>query len=95
MSDDLSLPPVPPSDSVRLGEHEKTTTPGTIERERQDTECPQCSGPVYYIERATGRVIIDIWDAEEWDSDEYDLSVERDEIERLNECDRCGWRVYV
>jgi DNA-directed RNA polymerase subunit RPC12/RpoP len=95
MGEDHQHPPVPPSDSVRLGKHEKTTTSRTLERERQETACPQCSGPVYYIEKTTGRVIIDMWDPETFDNDEFDLSQEREEIERFQECGRCGWRVYV
>ena len=84
-------PPVPPTDSIRLPEHEKTVGTRTLEQDPVDL-C-DCGGTIYYVERATGRVIIDMWDAVDWDSDEYRLSVERDEIERYQQCDRCGWRV--
>jgi hypothetical protein len=94
-SDDKPRPPVPPSDSVRLAEHEKTVGSGTLDREPQETPCPQCGGTTAVVERQTGRVIIDMWDATEWDSDEYDLSAERNEIERYQACNRCGWRVYL
>lgn len=93
--DEKPHPPVPPSDSVRLAEHEKTVGSSTVEREPQGTECPACGGPTVYVERETGRVILDMWDATDWDSEEYELAKERHEIERYQECERCGWRVYV
>lgn len=94
-STDANHPPVPPTDSVRLAEHEKTVRSGVIERSACETPCIQCGATVYYKVVRTGRVIVDMWDATDFDSDQYDLSAERAEIERYQECDRCGWRVYV
>lgn len=88
-------PPVPPTDSTLLAEHEKTVGTTVIEREPQSTSCPQCDGRVEYVERQTGRVIIDMWDPEQFDSDEYDLTAERNQIERFNRCKDCGWRIEV
>jgi len=94
-TDEKPTPPVLPTDSTCLLEHEKTVGTRTLEREPQSTDCPQCGGTTYYLERQTGRVIIDMWDYEDWDSDEYQLIQEREQVERVQECDRCGWRVYL
>lgn len=87
-------PPVPPSNhsvARELSEHRSRT----LERERLDTECPGCGGPVYYEEVATGETVIATWDPETFDPDEYELTTSYERTERYQECERCGFRVYL
>lgn len=93
MSSDVPpTPPVPPSEHRRVPELDEMGS-RIIDRERQDTECPQCRGTIYYVERATGETMMAFWDFDEWDSDEYRLSETYERTERYHECERCGWRI--
>lgn len=90
MSDDEKpTPPVPPMDEIIHPEKEHGSC--VLEREAVDT-C-DCGGTIYDEEIATGRVILAIWEATDFDPDDYQLSVEYDETERRVECSHCsaGW----
>jgi hypothetical protein len=86
--DEKPTPPVPPTDTVEI--REKRTGPRTLERERVDT-C-DCGGTIYEETIATGRTILAIWSALDFDSDRFRLSEEYEQTERRVRCDRCGWR---
>jgi len=92
-SDEKPTPPVPPSDHMRVPELDDEATGGVIEREPQDTECPQCGGTIYYVARKTGEAMMATWDPETFDHDEYRLDETYERTERYQVCDRCGWRV--
>lgn len=93
-ADEKPTPPVPPSDHTRVRELDEKGS-RILESEPQEAECPQCGGTIYYVEEATGETMMAMWDSESFDSEEYRLSETYERTERYQECDRCGWRVYV
>jgi hypothetical protein len=90
--DEKPHPAVPPSEHSRARELDKGGS-RTLDRERLDTPCPQCGGPVYYFEVATGEMMVATWDPEQFDPDQYELTEIYERREGYQECARCGWRV--
>lgn len=84
--DEKPLPPVPPAHAFVHPEKRHGTR--ILERERVDT-C-DCGGTIYEERVVTGRIIVETWDAEQFDADEFRVSNEREETEGRVECDCCG-----
>ncbi|ELZ84420.1 hypothetical protein C453_12776 [Haloferax elongans ATCC BAA-1513] len=78
-------PPVPPTDQTTYPTEKGSRIVAT---ERVDT-C-DCGGDLVDEEVATGRMVVGMWDATDFDADEYRLSIEWEQTEHRVRCTRCG-----
>jgi hypothetical protein len=84
-------PPVPPTDVVEI--RERRTSPQELSREFASL-C-ECGGEVFEIEIDTGRTMLALWDATDFDSERFRLSREYEQTERVARCERCAMEVYL
>jgi len=87
--DEKPTPSIPPTDRIIHPEENRGTS--VLESEAVDT-C-DCGGTIYDEQIATGKTIIAMWDATEFDSETYKLSEQYPQTENRVRCDRCstGW----
>lgn len=90
-SEEKPTPPVPATDSFV---YEPGDAPcGVKVIERNVHHCP-CGG-AYQLERVfTGKMVVDIWDSDRFDSDQFALEDEHPHFEDRQRCRRCGAEVY-
>jgi hypothetical protein len=93
-SDDKPTPPVPPGDHRRIPELDEGST--VRERERV-MACPddRCPGSIWLFVVDTGEAVMAFWDREQFDAEQYQLSITYEWTARYQECDHCGWRVEL
>lgn len=90
--EDPPTPPVPPTRSTPIPREHTDVNAGVIERERTGT-C-DCGGRLSEETVRTGRVIVWSWDRDQWDPDEYELTISSPEEEHRVRCNDCPLEYY-
>lgn len=90
--DEKPTPPVPPTEMHRYDDPDLSAK--VLDREREDTPCPQCGGTIWLVDRQTGERVLASW-PDLADNDDLKTRDSWPAVETIERCDTCGWRRQI